>query len=613
MKKTIRILTAALATTASLSAFAANPAFYYDLNGPEPGSGVSDGAIYLWNASDVFWNSAASGDGSGLFTNWLDCAALGLTPGTTAAAQNTWAAHFSAGAPGSTYSVSVPAGEVRDVFYAVANKDNVTLSGTVRPQGVNTYNCGFMAINPGVLTLSNLTVLTTNCNLIKFADGGSYNGRFVMTPTVNVGFKQWNVGAYTTVDFGNLLDNNLIFNTNYPGGGRIAALFFNGYGDNQVIQGNGVLTVPLANWYSGPFPCIAWNPDGYGNGQGGGFAARGGKLTVNLFGDGRSVTWNGNGSTTNYFCGKPFSLILNSSSADSPVEFQNGIDLAGYTTPQIKVLTPASPNAVATISGPITDSVGGGMLTKATQNGYQASGTLVLAGANTYSGVTWNKEGKLVITSAHQGGGEFRVNGNATGSLALGVRVTSSTMSVPMSALYFGYNYDGASTLEINYCVASTNAAILATNLSIDNLKLIVKVGGRLAVGQFPLIKYGSFGGSGFAAMELDTASLPPGVTASLVDNSANNSVDLDVTAVATPYPASASITGLTVAGGKVSFTAVNGVPDCGCGVAASPDVTTPIANWPTVSSGVFGPGGTYPFTAPVGTAGQQFYLLKQP
>lgn len=610
MKTTIRTLTAALAATVSLSAFAANTPYYYDRNGPESASGVVNGASYLWNTNDVFWNSAASGDGSGLFTNWLDCAALGLTPGTTAAAQNTWAAHFSAGAPGSTYSVIVPAGEVRDFFYAVANKDNVTLSGTVRPQGINTYDCGFMAINPGIITLSNLTVLTTNCNLVKFADGGSYNGRFVITPTVNVGLKQWVVGAYTTVDFGSLLDKNLIFTTNYPGGGRIAALFFNGYGDNQVIQGNGMLTVPLANWYSGPFPCLSWNPDGYGNGQGGGFAARGGKLTVNLFGDGRSVTWNGNGSATNFFCGKPFSLIFNSSTADSPVEFQNGIDLAGGSA-KVKVLTPVSPNAVAIISGAITDSVGSATLTKETQNGYQASGTLVLSGANTYSGRTYIREGKLVVTSAHQGGGNFDVNGNGDGSIGLGVRVTSSTTPVPMSALTFGYNYVGTNTLEINYCATNTIAAIMATNLSVDNEKLWVKVGGRLSVGQFPLLKYESFGGAfGFSALEL--VSLPPGVTATLVDNPANFSVDLNVTAVATQYAAKPAITGLRVAGGQVAFVATNGVPDCGCTVLSSAAVTAPVAGWTPAATATFDANGTFLFASPLSTL-PQFFTLRQP
>lgn len=606
MKKTAKLLAAMLPLLAGVSVQAANTAYYYDRDGITPGGGVANNATYIWNTTDVFWNDIkAGGDAAGLgtITSWLDCAGLGLTPGTLAAAQNTWAAHFSAGTAGFNYAVAIPAGEIRDFFYIVADQDNVTLSGTVRLQGIDTWNSGFTAIDPGSLTFSNLTVLETNCYFIKLTDGGSYNGRINFLPNNNLGYKQWQVGAYTTADFGDLLNNNLIFTAN-PGGGVIASIFFSGYGDNAIVQGSGLLTLPVGNWYSGPFPNICWNRDGWGNGQGGGFSARGGKLTVNLHGDGRTVKWNPAGARNdlaNWFCGAPFGLLLGSYTADSEVEFQNGIDLNGVAT-KYKLLTPASPNAFATLSGAITDSYGGGTFTKETQNGFQASGTLVLSGANTYRGPTVIQEGKLVITSAHQGGGAVVVSNNAT----LGVRVTSAD-TVPISSLMLGS--DAASTVEINYCAASANAPITATNFTPSGTTATINVKGRLSVGQIPLVKYsGSILGNGFAGLALGT--LPAGVSATLVNNSGNKSVDLNVTAataVATP-----SIVNLAVSSASVSLTASNGLPNCGCAVLTSTDVAVPVAGWTTVAAQTFGPSGTFQFSGPGNNAGQQYYILRQ-
>jgi len=606
MKKLLIIMSAGL--TSALATWAANPVYYYDVNGTTTDSGVTNGGTYIWNTSDSFWNSASAGDGSGSFSTWMDAAALGLTPGTTAAAQGCWQADFSAGAGGQTYTVSIPSTDTRDVFYLAANKANITVTGgTVRPQGINTYNAGFAAIS-GVMTLSNLTLAGNNCHFYKFTDGGSYNGSFIINSNVNVAYKGWNVAGYTTVDFGNLLNNNLIFTTNYPGGGRIAVLFFTGYSDNEVIQGNGLLTVGLANWYSGPFPCLSWNPDGYGNGQGGGFAARGGKLTINLWGDGRTVTWNGNGNPANYFCGKPFSLIFNSSSADSEVEFQNGIDLSGYTSPNVKVLSAPTPAAFATISGVISDSVGGGTLTKADDSThYSANGTLILSGANTYAGPTVIKQGKLYITSAHLGGGEFDVYGNVYNLSGFGVKVTSSAVTVPMSALNLDYTSSGYSnTLDIIYSLVNTNGAMLATNFNINSATTI-NVSGSLPLGQFPLIRYGSIGGNGFAGLTLGT--LPAGVTASLVDNSGNSSVDLKVTAV--PTPSIPNIINVSVSGGSVNFTATNGTPGSSCVVLSATNLALPLSGWTTNTTTTFDGNGVFHFSSPI-SGSQQIYRLKQ-
>jgi len=191
--KTQLLLAVTLGSLCGSAAMDANPTYYYDLNGVTPGSGVTSGARYTWNTNDLFWNSSKAGDDSGSFSTWMDAAALGLTNGTTAADNGCWLANFSADSGGANYVVTIPAGEVRDSVYVVANGDTVTLTGgTIRPQGLSTYNAGFAAAAPGSLTLSNLTIVTTDCSLLRFIPpGSSANALIKISSGVNVGFKQW--------------------------------------------------------------------------------------------------------------------------------------------------------------------------------------------------------------------------------------------------------------------------------------------------------------------------------------------------------------------------------------------------------------------------------------
>jgi hypothetical protein len=83
------------------------------------------------------------------------------------------------------------------------------------------------------------------------------------------------------------------------------------------------------------------------------------------------------------------------------------------------------------------------------------------------------------------------------------------------------------------------SALVHATNLTISGTCPITLTGTNYLVGQFPLISYvGSIGGGGFAS--IGTFTPPPGITATLVDNSANQSIDVNITAA--PPAAKASI-----------------------------------------------------------------------
>jgi autotransporter-associated beta strand protein len=75
-----------------------------------------------------------------------------------------------------------------------------------------------------------------------------------------------------------------------------------------------------------------------------------------------------------------------------------------------------------------------------------------------------------------------------------------------------------------------TSALVNATNLTLSGTCPIRLTGTNYVVGQFPLISYvGSIGDGGVGS--IGTFTPPPGVAATLVDNSANHSVDVKITA----------------------------------------------------------------------------------
>ncbi|WP_050028141.1 autotransporter-associated beta strand repeat-containing protein [Verrucomicrobium sp. BvORR034] len=123
--------------------------------------------------------------------------------------------------------------------------------------------------------------------------------------------------------------------------------------------------------------------------NGGGFAANGGALTVNLGTSG--LVW---GSTTNFLAGTG-PLIFGSTSANNVVTWQNAIDLNNTATANVVRTITVVDNASSTsdyavITGVLSTSGAGSVnLTKS------GTGTLVLQAANTYAGQTIINDGTL--------------------------------------------------------------------------------------------------------------------------------------------------------------------------------------------------------------------------
>ncbi len=158
---------------------------------------------------------------------------------------------------------------------------------------------------------------------------------------------------------------------------------------------------------------------------------------------------------------------------------------------------------------------------------YRGGNTVVFGANNTYSGPTMvTNLIQLLITTANQSGGSYDVVDNGT----LDVALAAGQPTIPMSTLVLESQLAGAGNLAFTR-VASlslTTPIVYATNLVINNGYIIPPTAGY-QIGQFPLIKYsGSIGGNGFNALNLGT--LPNFVNATLVNNTANNSIDLLVT-----------------------------------------------------------------------------------
>jgi autotransporter-associated beta strand protein len=147
--------------------------------------------------------------------------------------------------------------------------------------------------------------------------------------------------------------------------------------NGAVLQSNSATTVDTGFWWNWGF--LTW--------INGGFSAGGGKMTVNV-GGGQQLTWGTDG-----WSNLAGTMFLGSSSAQYETEILNNIDLNGGAR-VVQVNDNAnSTGDYATISGVISDSVGGASLTKT------GSGTLYIQGtaANTYSGDTNFNQGILVL------------------------------------------------------------------------------------------------------------------------------------------------------------------------------------------------------------------------
>ena len=174
----------------------------------------------------------------------------------------------------------------------------------------------------------------------------------------------------------------------------------------------------------------------------------------------------------------------------------------------------------ATITQALNDGGSGGTLT------ITGGGTLTMSGANFYSGPTVVSAGTLVTTPASSALGTYSVADNA----GLGVTLTGANTQFSPATVTLGTSLGATNSFDLGGFGNPTLAPLNVTGNLAVNGTIVVNIADTLPqLGQFPLIKYGTKSGAG----TFTVGALPNGVVASIVNNTVNNSIDLNITSVA--------------------------------------------------------------------------------
>jgi autotransporter-associated beta strand protein len=179
-------------------------------------------------------------------------------------------------------------------------------------------------------------------------------------------------------------------------------------------------------------------------------------------------------------------------------------------------------------------------------------GTQVLSGSSDYTGATLVSNGTLTVSG-------FLTNNTASVTVADGATLNVSAHGATPAITSPGdltLGTSGACTLGFSG-LTSTNVAAVNANNVVINGTVTINISGSVGIGQLPLLRYAT-ALSGPGAFVL--GSLPVGVTASLVTNIPNQSVDLNVTGapvgIITDLPATTSY---RFVGGSFSLSVVAG------------------------------------------------------
>jgi autotransporter-associated beta strand protein len=357
---------------------------------------------------------------------------------------------------------------------------------------------------PGTLTLSGSAALTVNGGDLTIGRGGNSG-----TMTIQGGVA--NIGTTSMRSLNLALDNNNANSATLNVSGGTLNVGTNGVASMiQIMPGGGSIQERAAINISGGTVNAQGIQFGSANTYSGGaatLALSGG----NLFIGSQGIIKGANRPATS-------SIILSGGTIGALSDWSCAMDLvlgnSGSVTIQAADGSGVGHNIL--LAGNIS---GNGALVKT------GGGMLTLTGANSYNGGTTVSAGTLDISTTNNVAMPYAING-----ATLGLQIGAPATSLQMSSL----TLSGASVfnMDANAFGNPTAPVINVTGALVPTGPVTINVSGAaLGAGQFPLIKYGSMGGLGFAAFTLGTVSMPNGSLASvsLVDNSANKSIDLDI------------------------------------------------------------------------------------
>ena len=459
----------------------------------------------------------------------------------------------------------------------VAGGGTVTLGGDLKYNGNTTVSGGTLSLtgayNPSVAGGTN--IFAVNGGLLNFSLGSGtanfYGDGYSYAPQIGSG----SLPGTLTVQSGTLNVNTMP----NAGTGNYAGLLL---GCNSATA-NGTLLVNGGNLNVPGRILLAANAAG----AQGTLTINGGKVTLGTAGgsgsynvNGQGVVWFGGAtSTVNLYGGTLalWSLYDPTAGSSATVNLSGGTLQAIYNNPNFTDVTAGSltlkvstngvtidpagyaiaiPNALTHDSGLV--GIDGGL----TLNDSVGGGTLMLSGANTYSGPTTISAGTLTLGGNGSlastnltvaGGATLNVSGKMT-TFTLGSGSTLANSSV--GAVLNGANNCGAGTLAL--LIDGANPAFIQTNgtmtLSAGTVVTVNNTGAMLAAGHYPLITAATTGNPGLVTGTLPAVLVGGNGAAGTTSLQTNSSGGLDLVVINTISSVPPNLN-LRVGGGMMTLT----------------------------------------------------------
>jgi autotransporter-associated beta strand protein len=543
---------------------------------PGTGDGASSGGLGAWNTTTLNWDP-----GAGLsYTNWAnaanDNAIFGGTGDTVTLGTLVQANSLEFDAPG--YTLTGQTVMLTGATPMVTNSADVTIASALSIAAATTKS------GSGKLTLSGLVTNTGGMTINQGTVAFNFSSRPGWSTSGN---NQVNLGT-VSVPAGSILElndvNNVLENLLFAGGTVVSGSgTINKTGVGQIEFWNPGSTPSSISNFTGQINVVA----GVLGNNGSDWASGPGLMSLDIaagaFFDMRTGNLKidrltGSGTVTNSYSGGPGTLIvgnnggtstfsgaiINGQSARSFVKNGGGtqtltgtntytgataISAGGLTLDGAGLLGSGSYGGVITNNATLTYNSSAaqafsGALTGAGTLIKSGTGNLTLSGASpSYGGSIALKTGKLYVNGSLGASALLTVASGTTlggsGGIASAVTVSNNAAIetgsgagvgvLSLGTLVLGSQATDASSIIISN--VSTSARLVATNLIVNSSAglVTIKVFGSFSTGQFPLVSNpgGTLSGS-FSAFAL---ALPtPNVVASLVNNTASNTVDLLVT-----------------------------------------------------------------------------------
>jgi autotransporter-associated beta strand protein len=465
-------------------------------------------------------------------------------------------------------------GTVVEAGNVVFNNPIIT-GGSLDLSGVVQYNyAANVVIDGGSVTSTNGTYITSNTGYT--ATSGVYNNLCTLIITNNAIFTSGADAGGRAISFGR--------GNCRPGIGQLLQVGY-GPGDGTVVTANGALDMFYSSGGSTVGNCNV--------------NLNGGILVVNSI---QQTTGGGNQTAFFSFNGGVLTAGTNDPAGGDFIPALNylTINVTNATVPAFI----NSSNFTVTIATPLKGGGDAGLVK-------QGSGTLVLSGANTYTGLTTVSNGTLLVSGALNNSGEnFAVNdgksfgafynGSATpqiGNLTLGQSSGSTLVFTNLSST-------GAAAFQADYLYLNGRCNVNVedvANLSAGNEYPLIEVNGSIVTNS----------GNGLSL------SLPSGVSGTLTNDSSiisgYSTLALIVTGIV-PYTPPIVFSKPVVSGNNLIFSATGGNPGDTVTLLSSTNVALPLAQWTTVTTGNYDGNGDFSYTnTGVLNSGiqQQFYILQ--